>query len=69
MPLYQGVNYAANFLPYNPSNDALDTNRIGHSSAFFVGEDPSVIYYMSCTDTPETGRQRIQFAKIRIYGI
>ena len=58
-----------NFLPYNPGNDALDTNRIGHSSAFFVGEDPSVIYYMSCTDTPETGRQRIQFAKIRIYGI
>lgn len=56
-----------NFLPYNPGNDALDTNRIGHSSAFFVGEDPSVIYYMSCTDTPETGRQRIQFARIRIY--
>ncbi len=56
-----------NFLPYNPGNDALDTNRIGHSSAFFVGEDPSVIYYMSCTDTPETGRQRIQFARVRIY--
>lgn len=56
-----------NFLPYNPGNDALNTNRIGHSSAFFVGEDPSVIYYMSCTDTPETGRQRIQFARVRIY--
>ena len=56
-----------NFLPYNPGNDALDTNRIGHSSAFFVGEDPSVIYYMSCTDDPETGRQRIQFARVRIY--
>ena len=56
-----------NFLPYDPNNDALDTNRIGHSSSFFVGEDPSVIYYMSCTDVPETGRQRIQFARVRIY--
>ena len=56
-----------NFLPYDPDNDALDTNRIGHSSSFFVGEDPSVIYYMSCTDVPETGRQRIQFARVRIY--
>ena len=56
-----------NFLPYEPDNDALDTNRIGHSSSFFVGEDPSVIYYMSCTDVPGTGRQRIQFARVRIY--
>ena len=57
---------ADNFLPYNPGNDALNTNRIGHSPSFFVGADPSVIYYMNCTDTPETGRQRIQFARIRI---
>lgn len=55
-----------NFLPYDPNNDVRNTNRIGHSPSFFVGEDPSVIYYMNCTDTPETGRQRIQFARIRI---
>jgi len=57
-----------NFLPYDPNNDVRNTNRIGHSPSFFVGEDPSVIYYMNCTDTPETGRQRIQFARIRITG-
>jgi hypothetical protein len=55
-----------NPLPYDLENDALSTNRIGHSAAFFVGSDPSVIYYMNTTDIPETGRQRIQFARLKI---
>ena len=55
-----------NPLPYDLENDALNTNRIGHSAAFFVGSDPSVIYYMNTTDIPETGRQRIQFARLKI---
>ena len=56
-----------NPLPYDHSNDVLDTNRIGHSPSFIVGDDPSVIYYVNTTDVPESGRQRIQFARLRIY--
>ena len=55
-----------NFLPYNPENDVLKTNRIGHRPSFFVSSDPSVIYMMNNTDVPRTGMQRLQFAKIRI---
>lgn len=56
-----------NPLPYDNTNDALNTNRIGHSPSFIVGSDPSVIYYVNCTDVPETGRQRVQFARLKIY--
>ena len=55
-----------NPLTYDLENDALDTNRIGHSASLVIGSDPSVIYYMNTTDIPETGRQRIQFARFRI---
>ena len=55
-----------NPLTYNQGNDALNTDRIGHRPSFVLGSDPSVIYYMNPTDIPETGRQRIQFAKLKI---
>ncbi|MBR2459716.1 MAG: exo-alpha-sialidase [Clostridia bacterium] len=56
-----------NFLPYDPTNDTNKTNRIGHRPSFFVSSDPSVIYMMNNTDVPETGLQRLQVARIKIY--
>jgi len=40
---------------------------MGYRPCFIVGSDTSVIYYMNTTDVPETGRQRIQFAKLKIF--
>ncbi|MBE6607189.1 MAG: exo-alpha-sialidase [Ruminococcaceae bacterium] len=55
-----------NPLTYDLENDILNTNRTGHSASLVVGSDPYIIYYMNTTDVPETGRQRIQFAKLKI---
>ena len=54
-----------NPLPYDNKNDVKETDRIGYSPSFVIGSDPSVIYYMNTTDTPE-GLQRIQFARLKI---
>jgi len=56
-----------NPLTYDLGNDVLNTNRMGYRPCFIVGSDTSVIYYMNTTDVPETGRQRIQFAKLKIF--
>ncbi len=55
-----------NPLPYNQENDVLNTDRMGYRPSFVIGSDTSVIYYMNTTDIPETGRQRIQFARLNI---
>ncbi|MBE6607180.1 MAG: hypothetical protein E7633_01300 [Ruminococcaceae bacterium] len=57
----------ANPLPYDNKNDTKETDRIGYSPSLVIGADPSVIYYMNTTDVPETGYQRIQFARLKIY--
>jgi hypothetical protein len=54
-----------NPLPYTDGTDGSPT-RIGHSPSFAYGNDGTV-YYLNTTDTPETGRRRIQFASFIIY--
>ena len=56
-----------NPLPYDISIAVRGTNRIGHSPSFIVSADPSVIYYVNTTVIAETGYQRIEFAKMKIY--
>ncbi len=56
-----------NPLPYDISIAVRGTNRIGHSPSFIVSSDPSVIYYVNTTVIAETGYQRIEFAKMKIY--
>ena len=56
-----------NPLPYDRTLDVKETNRVGHSASFIVSSDPSVIYYLNTTVTAETGYQRVECAKIKIY--
>jgi hypothetical protein len=58
-----------NPLPYDNKNDVKETDRIGYSPCLVIGSDPSIIYYINTTDVPETGTQRIQFARLKIYEI
>ncbi|MBE6607183.1 MAG: exo-alpha-sialidase [Ruminococcaceae bacterium] len=55
-----------NPLPFDESNDVGDYGAYGRSPCLIVGKDPSIIYYVNTTDVPETGRQRVQFAKLKI---
>ena len=55
-----------NPLPYDNKNDAKGTDRIGYSPCLVLGSDPSIVYYVNTTDTPE-GLQRIQFARLKLY--
>lgn len=57
-----------NPLPYDITLDVNETNRIGHSASFVVSSDPSVIYYLNTTVNAETGLQRVECAKLKIYG-
>ncbi|MBP3332849.1 MAG: exo-alpha-sialidase [Clostridia bacterium] len=59
-------NLMANPLPYDNKNDAKGTDRIGYSPCLVLGSDPSIVYYINTTDTPE-GLQRIQFARLKLY--
>ncbi len=56
-----------NPLPYDESNDAGNYETYGRSPCLIVGKDPSIIYYVNTTDIPETGKERIQFAKLKIH--
>ena len=56
-----------NPLPFNEKNDVGNYGAYGRSPCFIVGKDPSIVYYINTTDVPETGKQRIQFAKLKIY--
>ena len=60
-------NTIENPLDYDITLDIKATNRIGHSPVFIVGSDESVIYYLNTTVNPETGLQRVEFAKLKIY--
>ena len=56
-----------NPLPYDITISTRGTNRVGHSPSFIVSSDSSVIYYVNTTVVAETGYQRIEFAKMKIY--
>lgn len=56
-----------NPLAYDITLDVKATNRIGHSASFITSSDPSVIYYLNTTVNPETGYQRVECAKLKIY--
>ncbi len=60
----------ANPLPYSHDKLMHSDNHIGYSPAFFVGSDPSVIYYMNATDYRDSrgfGIPRMQFARLKLY--
>ena len=56
-----------NPLPYNGKNDAAGNDRVGHRPSFFVSADGSTIYFVNNTDNPESGRHRVQFARLKVY--
>ena len=72
--LFVSLDYGKTFstienpLSYDITLDVKETNRVGHSASFIVSSDPSLIYYVNTTVTPETGYQRVEFAALRIYG-
>ncbi|MBP3332926.1 MAG: exo-alpha-sialidase [Clostridia bacterium] len=55
-----------NPLPFDESNDVGNYGAYGRSPCLIVGKDPSIVYYVNTTDVPETGKQRVQFAKLKI---
>ena len=57
-----------NPLPYTAGTDVDPgaSTRIGHSPSFVVGPDGCTVYYLNATNSPESGRRRIQFACFKI---
>ena len=56
-----------NPLSFNELNDVGNYGEYGRSPCLIVGKDPSIVYYVNTTDVPKVGKQRIQFAKLKIY--
>ena len=59
----------ANPLPYDLGNEATTHEHIGYSPSFFVGADPSVIYYLNTTNTndPRYDVAEVKFARLKLY--
>jgi len=59
----------ANPLPYNLKNQATTHEHICYSPSFFVGADPSIIYYLNTTNTndPKYDVAEIKFARLKLY--
>ena len=57
-----------NPLPYTAGTDVAPgaSTRIGHSPSFVVGPDGCTVYYLNATNSPESGKRRIQFACFKI---